>query len=56
MSLKKLSDDYLAKNSRGNEILIMPEFDVFITGEKNLLDKVKPHIAGGLDQLRTRVL
>ena len=34
----------------------MPEFDVSITGVKNLLDKLKPHKAGGPDQLRPRVL
>ena len=56
MSLKMICDDYLAKNSRGDGNLIMPDFDVSTTGVKNLLDKLKPHKAGGPDQLRPRVL
>ena len=56
MSLKMICDDYLTKNSRGDGNLIMPDFDVSITGVKSLLDKLKPHKARVPDQLRPRVL
>ena len=35
MSLKMICDDYLAKNSRGDGNLIMPDFDVSIAGVKS---------------------
>ena len=56
MSMKMICNDYLAKNSIGDGNLIMPDFDVSITGVKSLLYKLKPHKAGGPDQLRPRVL
>ena len=56
LSLKMICDDYPAMTSPDDGILVMPDFGVSITVVKNLLQKLKPHKAGGSDQPRPRVL